>query len=159
MENTNTNMHKVFHGIAVAHVVIALVVLGGLALSVNAIKDHLGLAAPSGTEYCSPDGTLSSAMPIQSHRSYCIKSNSKDISFAANTPSSYSFRIVDDQGNTTKDFEITHTKQMHVIVVRKDLGFFQHVHPAFDAATGMFTLSALLFQQTANTVSSQTFLL
>lgn len=97
----------------------------------------------TGGTYCTSDGTLSGTMPIQSHRSYCLKSNSKNLTFVANTPISYSFSIVDDQGNTTKDFQVTHTKQMHLIVVRKDLAYFQHLHPDFDATTGVFTLSGL----------------
>ncbi len=95
------------------------------------------------TVYCSSDGTLTNTMPIQSHRSYCLKSDAKDVTYPVQTPSEYSFSILDDQGNTIKNFEITHTKQMHVIVVRKDLAYFQHVHPQFDEATGVFTLSDL----------------
>ncbi len=93
--------------------------------------------------YCSSDGTLTDTMPIQSHRSYCLKSDAKNVTYPVNSPSEYSFSIVDDQGNTLKNFEITHTKQMHVIVVRKDLAYFQHVHPQFDEATGVFTFNDL----------------
>ena len=39
------------------------------------------------------------------------------------------FRIVDDAGNPVRDFDVEHTKRMHVIVVRRDLTGFQHVHP------------------------------
>jgi hypothetical protein len=74
-----------------------------------------------------------------------VKSDASDKSYSANTPNEYSFSIVDDQGNTLKNFEITHTKPMHVIVVRKDLKYFQHVHPEFDQATGQFTLNDLTF--------------
>jgi hypothetical protein len=95
--------------------------------------------------YCSLDGTLSDTMPIQSHRSYCVKSDASGKSYFANMPSEYSFSIVDDQGNTLRNFEITHTKPMHVIVVRKDLKYFQHIHPEFDQATGQFTLKNLMF--------------
>jgi len=40
----------------------------------------------------------------------------------------YAFRIAGD-GGTVVDFEIEHTKPMHVIVVRRDLVGFQHLHP------------------------------
>ncbi len=95
--------------------------------------------------YCTTDGTLSDTMPIQSHRSYCVKSDSNSKTYAVNTPSEYSFSIVDDQGNTLKNFAITHTKQMHVIVARKDLKYFQHVHPEFDQASGVFIFKDLTF--------------
>lgn len=39
------------------------------------------------------------------------------------------FRIVDDQGDTVRDFDVEHTKRMHFIVVRRDLTAFQHLHP------------------------------
>jgi hypothetical protein len=39
-----------------------------------------------------------------------------------------SFRITHD-GKTVRDFDVEHTKRMHVIVVRRDLTGFQHLHP------------------------------
>ena len=39
------------------------------------------------------------------------------------------FRIVDRRGATVRDFDVSHTKRMHVIVVRRDLTGFQHLHP------------------------------
>lgn len=136
-------MRKILQGAFWVHIVIAVVVIGGLAFGVSAIKNHVSPIASTGGTYCGPDGTFTDTMPIQSHRSYCLKSNAQEVAFSANTPTLYSFSIVDDQGNTTKDFEVTHTKQMHVIVVRKDLANFQHVHPDFDPGSGIFTLSNL----------------
>ncbi len=83
--------------------------------------------------------------PIQSHRTYSIQSDTQGKTYGVQSPTEYSFSIVDEQGNTLKDFAVTHTKQMHVIVVRKDLAYFQHVHPEFDPATGKFTLKGLTF--------------
>jgi len=40
----------------------------------------------------------------------------------------YRFRILDDEGPVT-DFDVEHTKRMHVIVVRRDFAGFQHLHP------------------------------
>ena len=39
------------------------------------------------------------------------------------------FRIVDEAGATVRDFDVEHTKRMHVIVARRDLSGFQHLHP------------------------------
>ncbi len=44
------------------------------------------------------------------------------------------FRIVDDNGQPLTGYDVTHTKRMHVIVVRRDLTGFQHLHPTIDAA-------------------------
>lgn len=95
--------------------------------------------------YCSSEGALTDTMPIQSHRSYCLKSDLEGKQYSANVPSEYSFSIIDDQGNAIKDFDTTHTKQMHVIVVRKDLKYFQHVHPSFDETSGNFSFTDLTF--------------
>ena len=39
------------------------------------------------------------------------------------------FRIVDRRGRTVRDFDVEHTKRMHLIVVRRDMTGFQHLHP------------------------------
>lgn len=95
--------------------------------------------------YCSSDGKLTTTQLIQSHRSYCIKPEPTGGGYIQNTPVAYGFSIVDDEGNTLKDFNITHTKQLHLIVASKDLAYFQHVHPELDKATGVFTMSGLTF--------------
>jgi hypothetical protein len=40
------------------------------------------------------------------------------------------FRIVDRKGRAVRDFDVVDTKRMHVIVVRRDLTEFQHLHAA-----------------------------
>jgi hypothetical protein len=39
------------------------------------------------------------------------------------------FRIVDERGQTVRDFDVEHTKKMHLIIARRDLTGFQHLHP------------------------------
>jgi hypothetical protein len=39
------------------------------------------------------------------------------------------FRIVDRAGEPVRAFDVEHTKRMHVIVARRDLTTFQHLHP------------------------------
>ena len=43
------------------------------------------------------------------------------------------FRIVDADGETVRDFDVEHTKRMHLIVARRDLTGFQHLHPTMEA--------------------------
>jgi hypothetical protein len=124
---------------------IVIFIVGGLLL-----RSQMGNTQPSVTNnqnkvYCSTEGILTSTMPIQSHRSYCMEVTSKENVYSSLTPTEYSFNIIDDRGNVIKDFAITHTKPMHVIVVRKDLAYFQHVHPLFNQQTGVFTFSDLTF--------------
>ena len=49
----------------------------------------------------------------------------------AGEPASYRFRIVASEGVVT-DFDVEHTKAMHLIVVRRDFVGFQHLHPDMD---------------------------
>jgi hypothetical protein len=50
----------------------------------------------------------------------------------------YRFRILDRDGPVT-DFDVAHTKRMHLIVVRRDLVGFQHLHPTM-AADGTWAI-------------------
>ena len=43
------------------------------------------------------------------------------------------FRIVDEHGAAVRDFDDTHEKRMHLILARRDLTGFQHLHPMLDA--------------------------
>ena len=47
----------------------------------------------------------------------------------APSASTLAFRIVDCDGRTVRDFDVEHTKRMHLIVVRRDMTGFQHLHP------------------------------
>lgn len=44
----------------------------------------------------------------------------------------YAFRIVDEDGETVTDFDVEHERRMHMIVVRRDLTGFRHLHPVMD---------------------------
>lgn len=39
------------------------------------------------------------------------------------------FRIVDAEGDPVRRFDVVHTKRMHLILARRDLTGFQHLHP------------------------------
>ena len=53
------------------------------------------------------------------------------------------FRIVDEGGETVRDFDVEHTKRMHLIVVRRDMTGFQHLHPR-QAADGTWSVPLTL---------------
>lgn len=79
---------------------------------------------------------------------YCLEPTTLNTSYIANTPSIFSFSLTDTHGTTIKNFSLTHTKPLHLIIVRKDLQYFQHLHPEYDATTGIFTLKDLTFPVT-----------
>jgi hypothetical protein len=53
------------------------------------------------------------------------------------------FRIVDEHGEAVRDFDVTHEKRMHLILARRDLTGFQHLHPEL-AADGTWSADVRL---------------
>ncbi|WP_224449195.1 hypothetical protein [Haloprofundus salilacus] len=49
--------------------------------------------------------------------------------FDSESSTDWTFRIVDDDGSVVTDFEETHGRRSHLVVVRRDLTRFQHLHP------------------------------
>ena len=49
-------------------------------------------------------------------------------------PTTLSFRVRDRSGSPVRDFAVEHDKRMHLIVVRRDLTGFAHLHPTMSAA-------------------------
>jgi hypothetical protein len=48
---------------------------------------------------------------------------------AAGRPMRVDFRILNKRGRAVRDFDVEHDRRMHLIVVRRDLTGFQHLHP------------------------------
>lgn len=63
--------------------------------------------------------------------------------FEVGTTQQLRYAIVDERGQRVRDFDIEHTKRMHLIVVRRDLTAFQHLHPV-QTADGYWTTSLTL---------------
>jgi len=128
-----------------------LVAITLLAAGVGAILWRGSENAPSepglnsGRRFCGPDSQLTDTQPTQSHRSYCVRAYSPVEGLKPGEPITFPFDIVDDRGSTLLKFATVHEKLMHVIVVRKDLAEFQHVHPVFSATDGRFTVRDLVF--------------
>jgi len=55
----------------------------------------------------------------------------------------FTFRIADAEGSTLRDFDTEQARRMHLIVVRRDLRRFQHLHPVQDA-TGAWSVGLTL---------------
>jgi len=77
---------------------------------------------------------------VQSHRSYEIEMVSSLNNVKPNQAVTVTYKVKDDQGAILKDFDVVHEKVMHFIAVRKDLQYFQHIHPEFNKTTGEFTI-------------------
>ncbi|MBG9567126.1 hypothetical protein [Brevibacillus agri] len=58
----------------------------------------------------------------------------------SNRKEQISIQIQDNTGKPVEKFDISHEKEMHLIVVSKDLSTFQHLHPE-NKGNGMFTVT------------------
>lgn len=125
----NNKRRKLLIGLAiVAAIVVAGGAAGALYLSQRPTDKDTGSTQPV----------------IQSHRTYSLNLMEMG-AYAANKPTELMFDIRDENNNVLKRFDTVHTKIMHLIVVRKDRSYFQHVHPNYDAASGMFAITGFTF--------------
>lgn len=81
---------------------------------------------------------------IQSHRTYHLNLM-EGMAHQANQPTKLMFDIRDENNTVLKNFDTVHEKLLHLIVVRKDRAYFQHVHPNFDKNSGMFAITGFKF--------------
>jgi hypothetical protein len=63
--------------------------------------------------------------------------------FAPGHPQAFSFRITKVDGQPLRSYDITHEKRMHLIVVRRDLTGFHHIHPVLHGDRWVATIPAL----------------
>lgn len=113
---------------------ILLIVSAGLFIS---YREPLRAGSMSGMD-------MGSSKTIQSHHTYSLNLM-QDMTYQPNQPTELMFDIRDENNKVLKDFDTVHTKTIHLIVVRKDRTNFQHVHPTFNKASGMFTLTGFQF--------------
>ncbi|MCI4062844.1 hypothetical protein MRQ36_09785 [Micromonospora sp. R77] len=65
------------------------------------------------------------------------------VAFTAGRAGEFRFRITDERRRPATRFAVVHDKPMHLIVVRRDLTGFQHLHPTM-AADGTWTVPLTL---------------
>ena len=88
------------------------------------------------------------SMAPQAVRGLAVSDNGLTLRLARTTatrgePFTLAFDIVDRRGRTVREFDVEHTKRMHVIVVRRDMTGFQHLHPA-QSADGTWSVPVTL---------------
>ncbi len=111
--------------------IFALAVLAGRAL--DPATEAAGSAdhAASGDGGGSHDAAASTATGTRPALQLVTRSPT---TFTAGRPARLTFRIVDAHGATVRDFETEQGRRMHLVVVRRDLRRFQHLHPAQDGS-------------------------
>ncbi|MEV0768567.1 hypothetical protein [Nocardia salmonicida] len=89
---------------------------------------HGGHAAPSDT---APSADLPGGLLV-TDQGYTLALDKPNTTTAAQT--TVSFRILDATGAPVTKYQTSHDKDLHLIVVRRDMAGFQHVHPVLDPA-------------------------
>jgi hypothetical protein len=77
------------------------------------------------------------------HPGHCISSNISSLKLDPDVTNKYQFAVLDSKNQPIKNYDTVHEKMMHMIVIRKDLTDFQHIHPTLDQRTGIWTLENL----------------
>src|SRR4051794_3067267 len=107
--------------------VLALV-FAGAAFAGSRIDVHPGRQAAAKPHM---EGMAAKTMPV---RGLAVSDHGLTLELARRTAQpgrrfELAFRIADRRGRTVRDFDVEHTKRMHLIVVRRDVTGFQHLHP------------------------------
>lgn len=106
--------------------IIGVIIMGGIYIVSSKMKNEQTTGKPV----------------IQSHRSYEIEVVSGVTDVKPQQPTQIIYKIKNDKGEILKNFAVAHEKIMHFITVRKDLAYFQHLHPDFNQTTGEFSVAA-----------------
>jgi hypothetical protein len=98
--------------------------------------DHQGMPGMQheGTDHGNPSGSQNASAPAVQTTwtlSQPLPQNNQDVGIT--------IKIKDKDGKPIQDFDINHEKKMHLIVVSKDLSFFEHIHPDFNG-NGVFAV-------------------
>jgi hypothetical protein len=114
---------------------VAALVFAGAAFAGSRIDVHPGKPAGEKRAMGAMDeGHGEGAMAAQPVRGLAVSEGGLRLQLARHSaprsePFELAFRIVDRRGETVRDFDVEHTKRMHLIVVRRDMTGFQHLHP------------------------------
>jgi hypothetical protein len=127
------------------------VVFGGAALAGGAVgpqREQTPAARSHGGGMGAMDDAHGAKMVAQPVRGLAVSEGGLTLRLARASarpgrPFDLAFRVVDDRGQTLRDFDVEHSKRMHLIVVRRDMTGFQHLHPT-QAADGTWSVPVTL---------------
>lgn len=113
---------------------LGLAAVFGIALAAGALVGPEP-AEPAGHGEHSTAAAPSADLPgglLASDQGYTLAIDKPSTTTAAQAP--VSFRILDATGAPVTKYVTSHDKDLHLIVVRRDMAGFQHVHPVLDPA-------------------------
>jgi hypothetical protein len=109
----------------------ALAALFGAGILAGAVS---GASAPGGEQRSDAHGAGEMAMSMPTVRGLSVAADGlrlvvEDPERRRGATAPLRFRIVDGRGRAVRHYDVEHTKRMHLIVARRDLTGFQHLHP------------------------------
>ncbi|MER7459489.1 hypothetical protein [Micromonospora sp. NPDC126480] len=108
----------------------------------SALADHAHAPGTGAHDHGADQGLAAQATGLSvSAGGYTVVPSTVD--FAAGRPAELRFQIRDAQRRPVTRFAVVHDKPMHVIVVRRDLTGYQHLHPTM-AADGTWSVPLTL---------------
>jgi hypothetical protein len=117
---------------------VALVALFGLAAAAGRLIDPDAPVGEAATDHSNGHSKEMKDMAPEQVRGLAVAQNGlrlalEDAELRRGAGHELRFRIVDADGRPVRQFDVEHTKRMHLIVARRDLTAFQHLHPAMGA--------------------------
>ncbi|MEH7455315.1 hypothetical protein [Gottfriedia acidiceleris] len=115
---------------AISAIVYLLVLIGGYSIYTNYIQ-------PKNMDHNAGTGQKQNGHSIHGGVEETEKNDLTKLDFKfTETPQSgkkvtLTINVKDEEGKPVKDFELEHEKLMHLIVISKDLSFFDHIHPEY----------------------------
>jgi hypothetical protein len=113
----------------VAAVAAVAAVFGTVVLTAEAFDSNGGEMAGHGQEHGAQDSTAADPVRGLAVSADGLKLELGKSELARGQESELSFRIVTSDGNPVREFQEEHERRMHLIIVRRDLTGFQHLHP------------------------------
>ncbi|WP_278260807.1 hypothetical protein [Nocardia sp. AG03] len=112
---------------------LGLAAVFGIALAAGALIGPEPSEPGGHDEHAAPaaEGEMPGGLLV-TDQGYTLALNQPDTTTSAQAP--VSFRILDATGAPVTRYETSHDKDLHLIVVRRDMAAFQHVHPVLDQA-------------------------
>jgi hypothetical protein len=121
-------------GVKLAAFAAVVAVIFGAAMAVGAAVGPIDVGGEAGH---SPHGSVGG--PIATPRGLAVAQAGYRLvvesdTVAAGSPSTFAFRVVDDNGTPVTGFQLLHERRLHLIVVSRNLVDYLHLHPTMDAA-------------------------
>jgi hypothetical protein len=124
-----------------AYAAVLAAALGGGALVGAAVGPAPSATPPSHDAHAAPDAPSSAADPdhddvpggvLVASDGFTLQLETSAI--PAGTPGEVAFTVTGPDGSPVTAFDVEHERELHLVVVGRDLGTYAHVHPQRDAA-------------------------